>query len=103
MSTTEQGDPTHHLDAELIYEGQGPNAELEALGIRNVLEANGVNVFGSEVSPIPSLPVELRVPKDQVERAKAVLAEAEASGPEAAEAGELLGEDTLNDATPSGS
>ena len=92
MSTTAQGDPTHHLDAELIYEGQGPNAELEALNIRNVLESSGITVFGSEVSPIPSLPVELRVPKDQVEAAKQLLAEAEASGPAAADAEELLSE-----------
>jgi hypothetical protein len=86
------GDPTDHLDAELIFSGQGPNAELEAMNIRNVLEANGITVIAAEVDPIPSFMVEVRVPHDQVDRARLALAEAEAAGPAAAEEAERASE-----------
>jgi hypothetical protein len=92
QSSNEQGDPTHHLDAEVIYEGQGQSAALEAVNIRGVLEANGITVISSDTSPYPSLPVLLHVPKDEVERARQILTEAEAAGTEAAEAEELAGE-----------
>ena len=86
------GDPTDHLDAELIFSGQGPNAELEAMNIRNVLEASGITVIAAEVDPIPSFMIEVRVPHDQVDRARQALAEAEAAGPAAAEEGERASE-----------
>jgi hypothetical protein len=93
MDTPElDGDPTDHLDAELIFSGQGPIAEMEAMNIRNVLEANGLTVIAAEVSPIPSLSVEVRVPRDEVARAHQALAEAQAAGPAAAAEGELASE-----------
>ena len=82
-------DPTDQLDAEIIYQGQGPNASIEALNVRGVLEANGLTVLGTNVELYPSFPVLLRVPKDQLEKARRVLAEAEAAGPKAAEADAL--------------
>jgi len=87
------GDPTDHLDTELIFSGQGPNAELEAMNIRNVLEASGITVIAADVDPIPSLMIEVRVPQDQVDRARQALAEAEAAGPAAAEEGERESEE----------
>jgi hypothetical protein len=86
------GDPTDHLDTELIFSGQGPNAELEAMNIRNVLEESGITVIAADVDPIPSLMIEVRVPHDQVDRARQALAEAEAAGPAAAEEGERASE-----------
>ncbi|MGA7410928.1 MAG: hypothetical protein WBW33_10615 [Bryobacteraceae bacterium] len=83
------GDPTDHLDTELIFSGQGPNAEMEAMNIRNVLEESGITVITADVDPIPSLMIEVRVPHDQVDRARQALAEAEAAGPAAADEGEL--------------
>lgn len=97
MDTQElAGDPTDHLDAELIFSGQGPTAELEAMNIRNVLEGNGITVIAAEVAPIPSLTIEVRVPRDQVARARRALAEAEAAGPAAAEEGERASEQNLS-------
>lgn len=97
----EAGDPTHHLDAEVIYEGQGQSAAMEAMNIKGVLEANGITVISTDIVPYPNLPVLLRVPKDQVEKAKQVLSEAEAAGPAAAEAQELANENAAP-ATPPG-
>jgi hypothetical protein len=88
------GDPEHHLDAEVIFSGQGTDAELEAMNIRGVLEASGITVIGTPVFPIPTLAVEIRVPKDQAERARQLLDEARSAGPEAAEAEERAGEVT---------
>jgi hypothetical protein len=88
------GDPQHHLDAEVIFSGQGTDAELEAMNIRGVLEANGITVIGTPVFPIPTLAVEIRVPKDEAERARRALEEALRAGPEAAEAEERAGEGT---------
>jgi hypothetical protein len=95
LTPEQPGDPTEHLDNEVIYEGQGANAGLEALTIKGLLEANDITVFASEGEPYHSLPVLLRVPKDQLERAKRVLSEAESAGPAAAEAAELAGERAL--------
>lgn len=88
------GDPEHHLDADVIFSGQGTAAELEAINIRAVLEANGVTVITTPVTPLPTLPIELRVPREQGELARQVLDEARSAGPEAAEAEELAGEGT---------
>lgn len=95
LTSGQPGDPAHHLDGEVIYEGQGSNAGLEALNIRGVLEASGITVFGSEVEPYHSLPVVLHVPKDQLARARQILSEARAAGPEAAEAAELASESAM--------
>jgi hypothetical protein len=93
MDTRElAGDPTDHLDAELIFSGQGPMAEMEAMNVRNVLESSGITVIAAEVSPIPSLSIEVRVPRDEVARAREALREAEAAGPAAAAEGELASE-----------
>jgi Putative prokaryotic signal transducing protein len=93
-SIPQEGDPTHHLDAEIIYEGQGQNAAVEAMNIKGVLEASGITVLSTDPFGYPSLPVLLRVPKEQVAKARQVLSEAEAAGPAAAEAEELASENT---------
>jgi Putative prokaryotic signal transducing protein len=99
-SIPQEGDPTHHLDAEIIYEGQGQNAAVEAMNIKGVLEANGITVLSTDPVSYPSLPVLLRVPKDQVAKAKQVLSEAEAAGPAAAEAEELATENRPSSQPP---
>lgn len=88
------GDPQHHLDAEVIFSGQGTGAELEAMNIRGVLEANGITVITTPVFPVPTFAVEIRVPRDEVERARQALDEARSAGPEAAEREERAEEGT---------
>jgi hypothetical protein len=82
----EPGDPSAAMDLETIFEGQSTTAELEALSIEAVLKANDIPCVVQSASEIPTLPFAVLVPKREVERAKALLAEARASGAEAAEA-----------------
>ena len=80
------GDPSSAMDLEEIYEGQGTTAEIEAMSIEAVLKANGIPCVVQGASEIPTLPFAVLVPQRDVERAKAVLAEAKAAGPAAADA-----------------
>lgn len=59
--------------------------ELESINLKTLLEANGIAVVMSGASQMPNLPYELLVPSDQLERALAVIREAKAAGPAAAE------------------
>ena len=89
----EAGDPSSELDLETVFSAIGVSAELESLGVRGVLDSNGIpNVF---VSPpqYPNLRFVLKVPRRYVEQARQALAEAEAAGPAAAEAAEKAGEE----------
>ena len=87
------GDPSRDMDLETVYSGLGLMADVESLGIRSVLDANGIpNVY---INPpqYPNLRFVVKVPKKFVDLAKKVLAEAEAAGPEAAEEAEKAGEE----------
>ncbi len=76
---TEEGQ-SHDLDFVAIFSAQGIEAEMEAISIQSVLEANGIpcTVVGS--SQIPSLPFEVRVPKSRFEEASSLLEEARQAG-----------------------
>jgi len=67
------GGLSHDLDFVAVFRGQGAEAEMEAISIRSLLEANGIAsvVIGS--SQIPSLPFEVRVPKSRLEEAQSLL------------------------------
>ena len=71
---TEEGQ-SHDLDFVAIFRAQGIEAEMEAISIQSVLEANGIpcTVVGS--AQIPSLPFEVRVPKSRLEEATSLLEE----------------------------
>jgi hypothetical protein len=65
----------------------GATGEIEAMGIKSVLDAAGIpNVLIGD-STLPNLEFHVRVARADVEQAKAVLAEAQAAGPAAAEQG----------------
>src|SRR5713226_5270129 len=81
---TEQGQ-SHDLDFVAIVSAQGIEAEMEAISIQSVLEANGIpcTVVGS--AQIPSLPFEVRVPKSRLQEASSLLEEVRQTGPAAAD------------------
>ena len=68
------------LDFVSIFSAQGIEAEMEAISIQSVLEANGIpcTVIGS--AQIPSLPFEVRVPKSRREEASSLLDEVRQAG-----------------------
>jgi hypothetical protein len=78
----------HRFDTEVIWTGMGPSAEMEALNVQQVLAASGIDAFVNGSSPIPSVQFDVLVARINVARAREVLAEAIAAGPEAAEQGE---------------
>jgi len=87
------GDPSPDLDLETVFTALGVSAEVESLGVRGVLDANGIpNVF---VSPpqYPNLRFVVKVPRRYVAQARQALADAEAAGPSAAEEAEKAGEE----------
>ena len=61
-----------------------------AMEIKNVLEANGIAAIVVGNSVLPTMSFEVRVARDQVERAREVIREAQAGGPKAAEEAEAL-------------
>jgi hypothetical protein len=85
----EELDTSSGLDLETIA---GAASEMEATGMKNLLESNGITAILVGDSVLPNFPFEVRVAHDQVERARVLIAKAEAEGPAAAEAAELESE-----------
>lgn len=94
----ETGDPSHDLDLETIFDALGATAEMEAIWVRGVLEANGIQSVLVGAPVYPNLRFLVRVPKKDADRARQVLDEARAAGPAAAEeaAAQSAGESTEN-------
>ena len=93
-SSVEKRERTKRIDFEAIYSSEGAQlaASVELAGIQNLLESNGIEVEVVGDSVLPNFPIELRVPRDQVEQAKALIAHAQTAGPAAAEEEERLTE-----------
>jgi hypothetical protein len=65
---------------------------MEALGIKNLLESNGIAAVLVGDSVLPNFPFEVRVARDQVDQARVLIADAKLIGPAAAEEAELESE-----------
>jgi hypothetical protein len=77
-------DPSAELDTVPIASMMGATGEIEAMGIKSVLDAAGIaNVLVGD-STLPNLEFHIRVARNDVEQARSVLAEAQAAGPAAA-------------------
>jgi hypothetical protein len=77
----EPGDPSHDLDLETVFDAMGTTAEMEALSVRSLLEANGIQSVLVGAPLYPNLRFLVRVPKHDLERARQVLEEARAAAP----------------------
>lgn len=89
----EEVDDAPELDLETIYHSESSTmAEVEAVGIKNVLDANGIDAIIVGDSVLPSFPFEVKVAHEHAERARQVLAEAELNRPANAAEAELQGE-----------
>ena len=64
---------SHDLDFVPVFRNQGAEAEMEAISVRSLLEANGIPSVMIGSSQIPSLPFEVRVPKSRLEEAQGLL------------------------------
>ncbi len=77
-------DPSPDLDAVTIMELQGATGEIEALGVKGILDANGIPNVMVGTSTLPNLSFLIQVPAADVERARVAIQEAQAAGPAAA-------------------
>ncbi len=71
----EEVDTSPALDLETIASAA---SEMEAMGIKNLLESNGIAAVLVGDSVLPNFPFEVRVAHDQVDRARLLIADAEA-------------------------
>ena len=74
----EEVDPSHNLDLVPIYESGTPiTGKIELMGIKALLESNGIAAVTNSDSVQPELPFSLSVARDQVAEAKRLIAEAQ--------------------------
>jgi hypothetical protein len=86
------GDASHDLDLVTVFQTASTISDFEAMSVKALLESNGIRAVVIGDSRYPNLPDEVRVPREDAERAKALIAEAQALGPAAAEEAEREGE-----------
>jgi hypothetical protein len=84
--------PGHDLDLVTLFSSMNHDAEMEALALHGLLEANGIESTVVGPSTIPSVEFQVQVPRAQLEDAERIMAEAKESGPSAAEEAEAASE-----------
>jgi len=86
-------DTSHDLDTVVLFSSSKRDAEMQAIAIHSILEANGIPSVVMGDSVIPVLAFEVRVARADLEEARRVLTEAEAAGPAAADEAEAASEE----------
>jgi len=83
----EEVDDSADLDLETIFhiEGSSLTGELQAMSIKNLLESNGIAAVLVGDSVLPNFPFEVKVAREQAERARKLIEDLESAGPAAAE------------------
>ena len=79
----EEVDPSSNLNVETVFhaEGSGPLAEMQAMNVKNLLESNGIAAIQTGDSVLPNLPFEVKVARENADRARRLIDDAESSGP----------------------
>lgn len=78
-------DASHELDLETVFEAMGTEAEMEAIGIMSMLEGSGIPAVLIGSSSLPTLPFQIKVPRDHVEEARRTIQDGVAAGSSGAE------------------
>ncbi len=86
---TEEVDDSSALDLETIASA---TSEMEAMSIKNLLGSSGIAAVLVGDAVLPNFAFEVRVAHDQADRARLLVADAEKTGPAAAEEGERASE-----------
>ena len=89
-----QPDTSHDKDMVTLFSSSNHDAEMEAMQIHGILESNGIPSVLVGSSTIPVLEFEVQVPREHLEDAQRILAEAQEAGPAAALEAEAAGEDS---------
>jgi hypothetical protein len=85
-------DPGHDLDLVTLFSSMNYDAEMEAMALHGLLEANGIESTVVGPSTIPSAEFQVQVPRAQLPEAERVMAEARETGPASAEEAEAAQE-----------
>ena len=86
-------DVSHEMDMVTLFSSSSFDAEMEAMQIHGVMEANGIESIVIGTSTLPVLEFEVQVPRENLEEAQRILAEAQAAGPAAAAEAEAAGKE----------
>ena len=86
-------DTSHEMDMVTLFSSSNFDAEMEAMQINGMLESNGIPSMVVGTSTLPVLEFEVQVPKEHLEEARRILAEAQAAGPEGAAEAEAASEE----------
>lgn len=78
----------HDLDLVPVFSSMNHDAEMEALGLKALLEAAGIESTVVGTSTLPVVEFQVQVARAQAEEAERIIAEARAAGPAAAEEAE---------------
>ncbi len=89
----EEPDDSHELDMVNVFSSSNHDAEMEALAIQGVMDANGIPAMIVGPGTLPVLEFEVQVPKERLAEARQALAEAKAAGPAAAAEAEAASEE----------
>jgi aryl-alcohol dehydrogenase-like predicted oxidoreductase len=84
--------PGHELDMVPVFSSMNHDAEMEAMALHSLLEANGIESAIVGTSTLPAVEFQVQVPRGQLAEAERVMQEAAAAGPSAADEAEAEGE-----------
>jgi hypothetical protein len=91
-SETEAEDSSHSLDLETVFSSSNYDAEMEAMAIHGILQSSGIPAVLVGASTLPVFEFQVQVPRNDLDEARRILADAEAAGPAAAAEGEAASE-----------
>ena len=74
-------DPSADFDLVAVATTEGALSEMEAISIQSILDSNGITAVVVGASTLPNLGFEVRVAEAELERARQMIAEAQAAGP----------------------
>jgi aryl-alcohol dehydrogenase-like predicted oxidoreductase len=86
-------DRSHELDTVIFFRSSAHDAEMEAMAIHALLQANGIPSTLVGPSTIPSLEFMVMVPRADLPEAERIVAEARATGPDGAAEAERASEE----------
>jgi hypothetical protein len=84
--------PGHELDLVTVFSSMNHDAEMEAMALHGLLEANGIESAVVGPSTIPSVEFQVQVPQTQRAEAERIMREARETGPASAEEAEAAQE-----------
>ena len=90
-----EDETSRDLEMVVFFSSSNHDAEQEALAIHGVLEGSGIPSIVVGPSVIPSLEFQVQVPRERMDEAEKVLAEAREAGPSAAEEAEAASEEPV--------